>query len=150
MAGFVALPARFEQEPSSPLGLVDPVLDQTRGRDVAMFIDHVVHLVANPDRIGAMVNLLLSTPAGAQTLVFARTRADVAAITRALTEAGFQARALSGETPSRHDGCTSNYHPSADDDFGSASPLKEPMGGGEHQPSLTRRTPSDGTSPSDC
>ena len=64
-------------------------------------IDHVVHLVANPDRIGAMVNLLLSTPAGAQTLVFARTRADVAAITRALTEAGFQARALSGEMEQR-------------------------------------------------
>jgi ATP-dependent RNA helicase DeaD len=64
-------------------------------------IDHVVHLVANPDRIGAMVNLLLTTPAGAQTLVFARTRADVAAITRALTEAGFQARALSGEMEQR-------------------------------------------------
>ena len=63
-------------------------------------IDHLVHLVANPDRIGAMVNLLLSTP-GAQTLVFARTRADVAAITRALTEAGFQARALSGEMEQR-------------------------------------------------
>ncbi len=59
-------------------------------------IDHIVHLVAQHDRIAAMVNLLLSTP-GAQTLVFARTRADVAQITGELAEAGFDVRALSGE-----------------------------------------------------
>ncbi len=59
-------------------------------------IDHLVHLVAPHDRIGAIVNLLLSTP-GAQTLVFARTRADVAQITSELAEAGFDVRALSGE-----------------------------------------------------
>jgi ATP-dependent RNA helicase DeaD len=59
-------------------------------------IDHVVHLVANHDRVAAIVNLLLATP-GAQTLVFARTRADVAELTRLLSEAGFDVRALSGE-----------------------------------------------------
>lgn len=59
-------------------------------------IDHVIHLVAPHDRVAAIVNLLLSTP-GAQTLVFARTRADVAQITGELGEAGFDVRALSGE-----------------------------------------------------
>jgi ATP-dependent RNA helicase DeaD len=59
-------------------------------------IDHLVHLVANHERMAAIVNLLLSTP-GAQTLVFARTRADVADIARQLAEAGFDVRALSGE-----------------------------------------------------
>jgi len=59
-------------------------------------IDHLVHLVAPHDRIAAIINLLLSTP-GAQTLVFARTRADVGQITNELGEAGFQVRALSGE-----------------------------------------------------
>ena len=59
-------------------------------------IDHIVHLVAQHDRIAAIINLLLATP-GAQTLVFARTRADVAQITSELAEAGFDVRALSGE-----------------------------------------------------
>ncbi|MGO8994954.1 MAG: DEAD/DEAH box helicase [Polyangiaceae bacterium] len=59
-------------------------------------IDHLVHLVAQHDRVSAIINLLLATP-GAQTLVFARTRADVAQITSELAEAGFDVRALSGE-----------------------------------------------------
>jgi ATP-dependent RNA helicase DeaD len=59
-------------------------------------IDHLVHLVAQHDRVAAIVNLLLATP-GSQTLVFARTRADVARITSELSEAGFDVRALSGE-----------------------------------------------------
>jgi ATP-dependent RNA helicase DeaD len=59
-------------------------------------IDHIVHLVAEHDRVAAIVNLLLSTP-GAPTLVFARTRADVAQLTGELAEAGFDVRALSGE-----------------------------------------------------
>jgi ATP-dependent RNA helicase DeaD len=59
-------------------------------------IDHIVHLVAERDRVAAIVNLLLSTP-GAPTLVFARTRADVAQLTGELAEAGFDVRALSGE-----------------------------------------------------
>jgi ATP-dependent RNA helicase DeaD len=59
-------------------------------------IDHLVHLVAQHDRVGAIINLLLANPGG-QTLVFARTRADVARITGELAEAGFDVRALSGE-----------------------------------------------------
>jgi ATP-dependent RNA helicase DeaD len=59
-------------------------------------IDHLVHLVANHERTAAIVNLLLSTR-GAQTLVFVRTRADVADLTRHLAESGFDVRALSGE-----------------------------------------------------
>jgi ATP-dependent RNA helicase DeaD len=59
-------------------------------------IDHVVHLVAQHDRLGAIVNLLLATR-GSQTLVFARTRVDVAQITRELAETGFHVRSLSGE-----------------------------------------------------
>ena len=60
-------------------------------------IDHLVHLVHPVDqRVAAIVNLLLATP-GAPTLVFARTRADVAGLTSQLAEAGFNVRALSGE-----------------------------------------------------
>ncbi len=59
-------------------------------------IDHVVHLVAPRERVAAIVNLLLATP-GAQTLIFARTRADVAELASQLGEAGFAVRALSGE-----------------------------------------------------
>ncbi len=59
-------------------------------------IDHVVHLVRPEDRFGAIVNLLLSTP-GAQTLVFARTRADVAELGAALADADFDVATLSGE-----------------------------------------------------
>ncbi len=63
-------------------------------------IDHLVHLVAPQDRVAAIVNLLLSTP-GAQTLVFARTRADVGHFASELSEAGFDVRALSGEMEQR-------------------------------------------------
>ena len=59
-------------------------------------IDHVIHLVDVRQRVDAIVNLLLATPE-AQTLVFARTRAEVARITRELSEAGFQVSSLSGE-----------------------------------------------------
>jgi len=59
-------------------------------------IAHVVHLVDARHRVDAIVNLLLSTP-DAQTLVFARTRADVARIARELSDAGFRVSSLSGE-----------------------------------------------------
>jgi ATP-dependent RNA helicase DeaD len=59
-------------------------------------IDHVIHLVDSRSRVDAIVNLLLATP-DAQTLVFARTRADVARITRELSDAGFHVASLSGE-----------------------------------------------------
>jgi len=59
-------------------------------------IDHVVHVIEPAQRVDALVNVLLHHPDD-QTLVFARTRADVADITRELQAAGFAAGALSGE-----------------------------------------------------
>ncbi|MGD0673856.1 MAG: DEAD/DEAH box helicase [Polyangiaceae bacterium] len=59
-------------------------------------IDHVVHLVEPRQRVDALVNLLLSDE-DAKSLVFARTRADVARIAGELAEAGFVVRTLSGE-----------------------------------------------------
>jgi ATP-dependent RNA helicase DeaD len=59
-------------------------------------IDHVVHLVDPRERVDAIINLLLAHP-DEQTLVFARTRADVARIAKELKEAGFPAGSISGE-----------------------------------------------------
>lgn len=59
-------------------------------------IEHVIHLVQPNQRLHAIVNLLLASP-GAQTLIFARTRADVAEIADHLGEAGFMIGMLSGE-----------------------------------------------------
>jgi ATP-dependent RNA helicase DeaD len=63
-------------------------------------IEHIIHLVHVHERFDAIVNLLLENP-GAQTLIFARTRADVAALTRRLAEAGFSMDSLSGEMEQR-------------------------------------------------
>ncbi|HEY8075215.1 MAG TPA: DEAD/DEAH box helicase [Labilithrix sp.] len=62
-------------------------------------IEHVIHLVHPKERIPAIVNLLLSSAVtGApQTLVFARTRADVAELAAALDAEGFSIGMLSGE-----------------------------------------------------
>jgi len=59
-------------------------------------IDHVVHLVEPRQRLDAIVNLLLCYP-DEQTLVFARTRADVGELASELTHAGFAVSAFSGE-----------------------------------------------------
>jgi ATP-dependent RNA helicase DeaD len=59
-------------------------------------IEHIVHLVDARDRLAALINLLLAAP-DAQTLVFARTRADVAQFASELDVAGFSVRPLSGE-----------------------------------------------------
>jgi ATP-dependent RNA helicase DeaD len=79
---------KFQSEPAmvegTPLGSAN--LD----------IEHIIHLVQPNERLHAIVNLLLATP-GAQTLVFARTRADVAEIADHLGEAGFLIGMLSGE-----------------------------------------------------
>ena len=42
--GLVDPPAGLEEKPYTPLGFVDPGLDQTRGCDVTQFIDNVVYL----------------------------------------------------------------------------------------------------------
>jgi len=59
-------------------------------------IDHLIYLALPNERVAALVNVLLYHPEE-QTLIFARTRADVADITRELQAAGFSAGALSGE-----------------------------------------------------
>lgn len=59
-------------------------------------IEHLLHLVHPRERLAAIINLLLENPGG-QSLVFARTRADVADITASLTDAGFVIAMLSGE-----------------------------------------------------
>jgi ATP-dependent RNA helicase DeaD len=63
-------------------------------------IEHVVHLVHVPEKLDAIINLLLENP-GAQTLIFSRTRADVATMTTRLREAGFKMDSLSGEMEQR-------------------------------------------------
>src|SRR5690606_7877032 len=59
-------------------------------------IEHVIHLIDPSQRVDALINVLLHHPDD-QTLVFARTRADVAEYARELQAAGFAAGALSGE-----------------------------------------------------
>jgi ATP-dependent RNA helicase DeaD len=59
-------------------------------------IDHVLHLVEASQRVDAVINLLLANP-DEQTLIFARTRADVAQIASELSRAGFAVGALHGE-----------------------------------------------------
>ncbi|HVY30866.1 MAG TPA: DEAD/DEAH box helicase [Polyangiaceae bacterium] len=59
-------------------------------------IDHIVYLVNPAERVDALINVLLHH-ADEQTLVFARTRADVSEIARELQQAGFASGSLSGE-----------------------------------------------------
>ena len=63
-------------------------------------IDHVLHVVEPRQRLDAVINLLLASPE-AQTLIFARTRADVGDVAERLSEAGFAVNALSGEMDQR-------------------------------------------------
>src|SRR5882724_5973108 len=44
VAELLVLAARLEQEPRTPLGLVDPVLDETCGGNVTCLIHNIVHL----------------------------------------------------------------------------------------------------------
>ncbi|MGH7439495.1 MAG: DEAD/DEAH box helicase, partial [Polyangiaceae bacterium] len=75
----------------------DPVhVEGTRLGVANADIDHVIHLVDPRQRLDALVNLLLANP-DEQTLVFARTRADVATVANELAEAGFSAAPISGE-----------------------------------------------------
>ena len=59
-------------------------------------IEHQIHLVHQDERLNAIINLLLED-AGGQTLIFARTRANVAELSELLGEAGFSIVTLSGE-----------------------------------------------------
>jgi ATP-dependent RNA helicase DeaD len=84
----LALADRFQRDPMHVQG--------TRLGEAHADIEHVVHLVEPGQRVDALVNLLLADEE-AKSLVFARTRADVARIAGELTEAGFVVRTLSGE-----------------------------------------------------
>lgn len=75
-------------------------VEGTRLGDANVDIDHVVHVVHGTEKVDATVNLLLANP-GAQTLIFARTRSDVADIASELNEAGFAVGALSGDMDQR-------------------------------------------------
>jgi ATP-dependent RNA helicase DeaD len=75
----------------------DPVhIEGTRLGAANVDIDHVLMLIDPRERLAAIVNLLLADPE-ARTIVFARTRADVAHVTGSLAEAGFAVGSLSGE-----------------------------------------------------
>jgi len=63
-------------------------------------IEHVMHVLEPRQRLDALINLLLASPE-AQTLVFARTRADVSDVAERLSENGFAVTALSGEMDQR-------------------------------------------------
>src|SRR6202167_4522349 len=84
----VSLADRFQRDPVHVQG--------TRLGDANSDIEHVVHLVEPRQRVDALVNLLLADE-DAKSLVFARTRADVARIAGELAEAGFVVRTMSGE-----------------------------------------------------
>jgi ATP-dependent RNA helicase DeaD len=71
-------------------------VEGTRLGEANTDIEHVVYLSDPRERIDAIVNLLLSRP-GEQTLIFCRTRADVARLSRELSSAGFGVSSLSGE-----------------------------------------------------
>jgi ATP-dependent RNA helicase DeaD len=75
----------------------DPVhIEGTRLGVANADIDHVLVLIDPRERLTAVINLLLAEP-DARTIVFARTRADVAHVTGSLAEAGFAVGSLSGE-----------------------------------------------------
>lgn len=88
----MALADRFQNNPVHVHG--------TRLGEAHADIEHVVHLIEPSQRVDALVNLLLWDEE-AKSLVFARTRADVARIAGELTEAGFVVRTLSGEMDQR-------------------------------------------------
>jgi ATP-dependent RNA helicase DeaD len=77
--------------------LREPIrIEGTKHGEANADIDHVVALVDPEERFDAIVNLLLLDPTE-RTLVFARTRADVASLAELLDEAGFSARPISGD-----------------------------------------------------
>jgi ATP-dependent RNA helicase DeaD len=84
----VSLADRFQRDPVHVQG--------TRLGEAHADIEHVVHLVEPAQRVDALINLLLADE-DAKSLVFVRTRADVARVAGELAESGFVVRTLSGE-----------------------------------------------------
>lgn len=71
-------------------------VEGTRLGEANTDIDHVVHLIDPHQRIDAIINLLLANPEE-DTLIFARTRVEVAEIAAELSGAGFKVASLSGD-----------------------------------------------------
>ncbi len=71
-------------------------VEGTRLGEANADIDHVVHIVDPHQRVDAIVNLLLAHPDD-DTLIFARTRVDVAELAAELAEGGFSVTSLSGD-----------------------------------------------------
>jgi ATP-dependent RNA helicase DeaD len=71
-------------------------VEGTRLGEANADIDHVLHVIDGRQKVDAIINLLLAHP-DMQTLIFARTRADVGMLTDELVRAGFTAGAISGE-----------------------------------------------------
>lgn len=88
------LATKFQSNPRTVQG--------TRPGETHADIEHLVHLVPSHRRIDALINVLLAQP-DERTLVFVRTRAEVAGIAEELQGAGFRVAALSGdmEQPAR-------------------------------------------------
>jgi ATP-dependent RNA helicase DeaD len=63
-------------------------------------IEHIVHVVAPGEIVASLINLLLVEP-DEKTLVFLRTRAEVAELSGDLSDAGFRVSTLSGEMEQR-------------------------------------------------
>lgn len=87
-----ALANRVQREPAR--------VEATRLGVANVDIEHVMHVLEPRQRLDALINLLLASPE-AQTLVFARTRADVSDVAERLSENGFAVTALSGEMDQR-------------------------------------------------
>ena len=87
-AGIQKLAHRYQKNPVQVEG--------TRLGEANADIEHVAHLLFEPDRYAALVNLLLLTE-NERVLIFVNTRADTTDMAEALTKDGFSAMPLSGE-----------------------------------------------------
>lgn len=86
--GILKLAHRYQKNPVQVEG--------TRLGEANADIEHVAHLLFEPDRYAALVNLLLLTE-NERVLIFVNTRADTTDMAEALTKDGFSAMPLSGE-----------------------------------------------------
>jgi ATP-dependent RNA helicase DeaD len=83
-----ALASRFQKNPMAVTGGAEDEAHED--------ISHVAYMVQPRERYAALVNVLLLNPEE-RTLVFVRTRADVAEVSGRLIDDGFRAGGLSGE-----------------------------------------------------
>jgi ATP-dependent RNA helicase DeaD len=84
----MALGERYQKRPIAVEG--------TRLGESNANIEHQVHIVRQDQRLDAVVNLLLAEP-DERTLIFVRTRADAAELSKLLIDIGFHVAAMSGD-----------------------------------------------------